>query len=392
MDPRRGMGRMRRAWLGALVLGAVVVATGCGGGDGNRDGNEDETPGAAAVQPAQGNVSPPAGVPDGKLLFVAFVREWTGKRDLVLHIANSDGSGARGIDGQLNGTDSLLSPIPGTQRVVYPACDSTCHARVYDVGTDERYDIPTQHRVVGVAASNDGKSIVYTSGEAVYTADIDGSDERELFRFGPKTTVFGLAWSPDNRSIAFLAGVRGQDPVVTNDTRDVYVVPAGGGAPVQVGTIGEECDPLSDPEAAACSATSPIAGVRVDQVVWARDGSYLVLSGRQRDRSGEAWDSYAGALTVDGQPVQQDASVRGVCGLGSIPGICGVTYLFEHGNLALLKEGGIDLQVVDLAKPSTVAKYRMGPPDRRDGDLAVIRTAVWVPAPADGKASASAGN
>ena len=84
------------------------------------------------------------------------------------------------------------------------------------------------------AWSPDGKSLVFTAQDSVYVREVEGGDAHLLTRL---PEAHSCAWSPDGR---WLACVSGNQRFVTNEefgniaASSVWLVPAAGGAPVQV--------------------------------------------------------------------------------------------------------------------------------------------------------------
>ncbi len=197
--------------------------------------------------------------PDGKK--VAFV-----VRGEVFAASAKDGGDAARVT-STSAAESQVEWSPDSRRIAYISDrDGASHIYMYDFATRAETRLTADSASDATPRwSHDGKQIAFLrGGRELRVIEVGSRAERRLavgeLQRAPFLSSHPLAWSPDDRWIAYLdfGGAGGQ---FTN----AYVVPAAGGEARTVSFL-------------------PNAFART--IAWARDGSYLLLSTGQRTEMG----------------------------------------------------------------------------------------------------------
>jgi Tol biopolymer transport system component/C-terminal processing protease CtpA/Prc len=191
--------------------------------------------------------------PDGKK--IAFVA----RGDVFAAGAKEGGAATR-----LTSTAALEDEVawaPDNKRVVYTSDrENAIRLYIYDLSRNAETRLTsTGDNDTSPVWSPDGKSIAFLrGGTKLMVIDVESKAERELAktyaRQAPLNGTHDIAWSPDNKWIAY--GHRG-----LRLFWNVNVIPAAGGTPVQ---------------------TSYLANVDGGGIVWSGDGKYILFESGQR--------------------------------------------------------------------------------------------------------------
>ena len=144
-------------------------------------------------------------------------------------------------------------PSPDGKRIFFSGYLERAELVRYDAGARQWAPYLSGIAAANLDFSRDGKWVTYTSHHegSLWRSAVDGSQRRQLT--SPPLVAGSPRWSPDGKRIAFHGGIAGTP-------ERVFVVPAEGGAPVQV----------TNGEAGAAGDIDP---------TWSADGSLLVFSG-----------------------------------------------------------------------------------------------------------------
>jgi Tol biopolymer transport system component/C-terminal processing protease CtpA/Prc len=193
--------------------------------------------------------------PDGrKVVFVARGEVWAAPA--------RDGGDAVRVTRTL-GRESQIAWTPDSRRIVY-ASERTgvSHLYLYDFAASTETQLTSG--AVGdqaPALSPDGKTLAFVrDGKELHVLDLASKDDRVLAKGYLTRSSRGVAWSPDNKWIAYI-GVRAPS------FRNVFAVPASGG----------ESRPVT-----------AMPNGNANNVSWSPDGTYLVFNTNQRTEPGEA--------------------------------------------------------------------------------------------------------
>ena len=193
--------------------------------------------------------------PDGrKVVFVARGEIWAA--------AARDGGDAVRVTRSV-ARESQIDWTPDSRRIVYVSERS-------GVGQIFTYDFTTnaETQLTSTAVSDsapvvspDGKTIAYVrDGKELRTLDLASKQEKTLATGHLSRSNRGLAWSPDNKWIAYIG--------VSNPSfRNIFAVPAVGG------------------ESRALTA---MPNGNANNVSWSPDGTYIIFNTNQRTEAGEA--------------------------------------------------------------------------------------------------------
>lgn len=196
--------------------------------------------------------------PDGKK--VAFV----GHGEVFAASAKDGGKAMRVTTASAE--QSQLQWAADSRRIVYVSDrDGTPHLFLYDFATNQEAQLThDSHADAAPRFSPDGKSLAFErDGKELHVLDMDTKQDRLLAKgeFGrpPFDTDGPLAWSPDNKWIAFMNATAG-------GFQNVWAVPVAGGEP---------------------HAVSFLPDTFSGSVAWSPDGTYLIFAARQRTVTGE---------------------------------------------------------------------------------------------------------
>lgn len=201
--------------------------------------------------------------PDGrKVVFVARGEIWAaGARD---------GGDAVRVT-RTDARESQVAWLPDSRRIVYVSeRDAVAHLFLFDFTTNVETQL-TRAATADAApcVSPDGRSLAFVrDGKELRVMDLESKQDRTLATGYLTRSDRGLAWSPDNKWVAYI-GLTG------TAFRNVFAVPAAGG------------------ESRAISA---MPNGNSNNISWSPDGTYIIFNTNQR--------------TEDGQAVQVDLTLR----------------------------------------------------------------------------------
>jgi len=193
--------------------------------------------------------------PDGrKVVFVARGEIWAA--------AARDGGDAVRVTRSV-ARESQIDWTPDSRRIVYLSeRDGVGHLFLYDFTTN--MEAKLTNGATGDAApvvSPDGKIVAFVrDGNELRVLDLTSREEKTLAKGYLTRSNRGVAWSPDNRWIAYI-GVSGPS------FRNIVVVPAAGGEPRTV---------------------TAVPNGNANNLSWSPDGTYIIFNTNQRTEPGEA--------------------------------------------------------------------------------------------------------
>ena len=159
--------------------------------------------------------------------------------------------------------ESQIDWTPDSRRIVYVSERSgTGQLFMYDFTANTETQLTTA--AVGDSApvvSPDGKTVAFVrDGKELRALDLASKQERTLATGHLSRSNRGLAWSPDNRWVAYIG-------VANPSFRNVFVVPAEGGE---------------------SRAVTAMPNGNANNISWSPDGTYLIFNTNQRTEDGEA--------------------------------------------------------------------------------------------------------
>ena len=192
--------------------------------------------------------------PDGRK--VAFVA-----RGEIFAASARDGGNAARVTNSL-ARESQIVWAHDSRRIVYVSeRDQVPHLFLYDFTNNTETQLTRD--ALGDSAprfSPDGKSLAFVrDGKELRVMDVQTKQERSLAQGYLSRAPRGLAWSPDNKWIAYLG-------LSTRSFRNVYVVPAAGGE---------------------SRAVSAIPNANTGNITWSPDGAFIVFNTSQRTENTE---------------------------------------------------------------------------------------------------------
>jgi tricorn protease len=159
--------------------------------------------------------------------------------------------------------ESQIDWTPDSRRIAYVSERSGVgQLFMYDFTTNAETQLTTSAVSDSVPiVSPDGKTVAYVrDGKELLTIDVTSKQEKSLAKGHLSRSNRGLAWSPDNRWIAYIG--------VTNPSfRNIFAVPAAGG----------ESRPLT-----------AMPNGNANNISWSPDGTYIIFNTNQRTEDGEA--------------------------------------------------------------------------------------------------------
>lgn len=192
--------------------------------------------------------------PDGRK--VAFVA-----RGEIFAASARDGGNAARVTNSL-ARESQIIWSSDSRRIVYVSeRDAVPHLFLYDFTNNTETQLTRE--ALGDSAprfSPDGKSLAFVrDGKELRVMDVQTKQERSLAQGYLSRAPRGLAWSPDNKWIAYLG-------LSTRSFRNVYVVPAAGGE---------------------SRAVSAIPNANTGNITWSPNGEFIVFNTSQRTENTE---------------------------------------------------------------------------------------------------------
>jgi tricorn protease len=159
--------------------------------------------------------------------------------------------------------ESQIDWTPDSRRIVYVSERSGIgQLFTYDFTTSAETQLTSAQ--VGDSApvvSPDGKTVAFVrDGKELRALDLASKQERTLATGHLSRSNRGLAWSPDNRWVAYIG-------VANPSFRNVFVVPAAGGE---------------------SRAVTAMPNGNANNISWSPDGTYILFNTNQRTEAGEA--------------------------------------------------------------------------------------------------------
>jgi tricorn protease len=159
--------------------------------------------------------------------------------------------------------ESQIDWTPDSRRIVYVSERSGIgQLFMFDFTTNTETQLTSA--AVGDSApvvSPDGKAVAFVrDGKELRTLDLSSRQERALATGHLSRSNRGLAWSPDNRWVAYIG-------VANPSFRNVFVVPAEGGE---------------------SRAVTAMPNGNANNISWSPDGTYIIFNTNQRTEDGEA--------------------------------------------------------------------------------------------------------
>jgi tricorn protease len=159
--------------------------------------------------------------------------------------------------------ESQIDWTPDSRRIVYVSERSGIgQLFTYDFTTSAETQLTSAQ--VGDSApvvSPDGKTVAFVrDGKELRALDLASKQERTLATGHLSRSNRGLAWSPDNRWVAYIG-------VANPSFRNVFVVPAAGGE---------------------SRAVTAMPNGNANNISWSPDGTYIIFNTNQRTEDGEA--------------------------------------------------------------------------------------------------------
>ncbi len=193
--------------------------------------------------------------PDGrKVVFAARGEIWA--------TASRDGGDAVRVT-STPARESQIEWLPDSRRIVYASeRDGPGHLFLYDFTTGRETQLTGD--VLGdsaVRVAPDGKSVAFVrDGKELRALDLVSKQERSLAKGYLTRSNRGVAWSPDNRWVAYIG-------VTARSFRNVMVVPAAGGE---------------------SRAVTSMPNGNANNIVWSPDGTQIIFTTGQRTENGQA--------------------------------------------------------------------------------------------------------
>jgi Tol biopolymer transport system component/C-terminal processing protease CtpA/Prc len=159
--------------------------------------------------------------------------------------------------------ESQIDWTPDSRRIVYVSeREGAAHLFLYDFTTNEESQLTNSS--LGDAApviSPDGKSVAFVrDAKELRSLDLTTKQDRVLAKGFLSRSNRALAWSPDNRWIAYVA-------VSARSFRNLFAVPAAGGE---------------------SRAVTSVPNGNANNLSWSPDGTYIIFNTNQRTEPGEA--------------------------------------------------------------------------------------------------------
>ncbi len=158
---------------------------------------------------------------------------------------------------------ALIDVATGKLRQISPA----------DVYVYEYDWSPDSKRLVATAAHGNGDDNWYVA--QIYTIAVTGGEMKSVYTPSLDTQIANPAWSPDGKSVAFIAGLMSDEGSTGGD---IFVIPATGGEAKNV---------------------TPQMKASASWLTWVRGSGLASKSGEQRIIFGEHIDGGSGLATVD---------------------------------------------------------------------------------------------